>query len=60
MYRLGKYQEAIISYDKALQLNPNIAVLWSNKGDALKRLGDFEEARKCFEKGSKAQTKLMP
>ncbi|NEQ95536.1 MAG: tetratricopeptide repeat protein [Cyanothece sp. SIO2G6] len=37
-------EEAIKIYDRAIQLNPGLASIWSHKGYALNRLGRFEEA----------------
>jgi tetratricopeptide (TPR) repeat protein len=47
-YRLRKYSEAIECYDRALELNPNLAVAWYNKGITLKELGKHSEAIECF------------
>ena len=43
-------EEAIASYNRALELNPDLAEAWISKGIALYRLGKFEEAIVCFEK----------
>jgi tetratricopeptide (TPR) repeat protein len=41
---IGSYEEAIASYEQAIQLNPNSYQIWSNRGLALKELGRYEEA----------------
>jgi tetratricopeptide (TPR) repeat protein len=41
---LGKYDEAIKYFDKALEINPNETRAWINKSDALFHLGKYEEA----------------
>lgn len=41
--KLKKYQEAIASYDKALEINNNHLDAWFNKGIALHNLGEPEE-----------------
>ena len=46
---LGKYDEALAYFDKALALEPRYAHAWSNKGVALYSLGRNEEALQCFE-----------
>ena len=35
----GKYDEAIKAYDEAIRLDPNYAMAWNNKGDALNYSG---------------------
>jgi len=47
---LGKHQEAIECYDKALEINPRLAEAWNNKGLALDNLGKYEEAIDCYDK----------
>ena len=41
---MGRYEEAIGCYDKALEINPNYAGTWYNKGVALDELGRYKEA----------------
>ena len=45
----GDLEEAIISWEKALELNPNLAEAWHNRGSALGRLGNYPEALESFE-----------
>jgi lipoprotein NlpI len=47
--KLGKYQEAIPMFKKAIQLNPSSANAYNNLGAALVRLGEYEEARKQYQ-----------
>jgi tetratricopeptide (TPR) repeat protein len=47
---LGRDEEAIRCYDKALELDPRLVFAWSNKGVSLKSLGRFEEAICCLDK----------
>ena len=42
------FQGAIASWDKALQLNPNLSEAWHNRGSALGRLAKYEEAIYSF------------
>ena len=49
----GEYEEALKSYDKAIELNPDDALAWSNKGAALDNLGKHEEAIKSYDKAIK-------
>ena len=41
---LGRYEEAVASYDRALELDPEFAIAWDNRGGALGMLGRYEEA----------------
>jgi Flp pilus assembly protein TadD len=36
--------------DKAIELKPDCADAWNNKGVTLQRLEEYEEARKCYGK----------
>ena len=47
---LGRYNEAISSYDRALDLEPENAGVWNNKGALLMELGRLEAALACFER----------
>ena len=59
--KLGKYEESIECYDKILEIDPNDARAWYNKGTSLSEhvnpydgssyaKSKAEEAIKCFEK----------
>ena len=45
-----QFQEAITSFDKALQINPDYANAWYNRGTSLIELGLFDEAITAFDK----------
>jgi protein O-GlcNAc transferase len=47
---LDKKEDAIASYDKALQIDPNYADAWFNKGMILKKMGLNQEGTRCIEK----------
>jgi len=47
---LGKYDEAIISYDQAIKIDPSDADAWNNKGNSLNSLGNDDEAKKCYDR----------
>ena len=44
LVELGEFEAAVVSYDKALALQPDTAQMLFNRGLALKRLGRFDEA----------------
>jgi tetratricopeptide (TPR) repeat protein len=48
---LGKYEQAIECFDKAIKINPNEPKIWYTKGIALGNLGKYEQAIECFDKG---------
>ncbi|MBI3851718.1 MAG: tetratricopeptide repeat protein [Verrucomicrobia bacterium] len=47
---LGRYDEAIECFDKALAIDSQNAKVWVNKGGVLEALGQHEEAIGCFDK----------
>ena len=46
----GKFQQAVNSYNKAIQLKPDLTEAFNNKGSALKALGRLDEAIASFDK----------
>ena len=46
---LGKYNESIILYSKALELNPSNPITWYNKGLTFLHLKELDKAMKCFD-----------
>jgi tetratricopeptide (TPR) repeat protein len=42
--QLGRYEEAIASYDHSLEIKPDNDSAWNNRGNALDNLGRYEEA----------------
>ena len=46
----GKYEEAIASYDKAIELKPDYADAWHNKGVILGKQGKYEEEIASYDK----------
>jgi Flp pilus assembly protein TadD len=47
---LDNVNDAIASYDKALQIDPDDAETWFDKGMSLKKIGKLNEATQCIEK----------
>ncbi|MCZ7380210.1 MAG: tetratricopeptide repeat protein [Candidatus Methanoperedens sp.] len=50
LYYKGKYELAFKAFEKAIELKPDDAEAWSNKGAALGKLKRLEEALKAHEK----------
>ncbi|PSB41643.1 prenyltransferase [Cyanosarcina cf. burmensis CCALA 770] len=46
----GDFEEAIATYDKALNINPNNDLAWFGRGVALEKLGQYEEALATYDK----------
>lgn len=47
---LGRYEEALGYFERALELDPRFDIYGSNRGNALRRLGRHEEALACFDR----------
>ncbi|MGH9879005.1 MAG: tetratricopeptide repeat protein, partial [Nitrososphaerales archaeon] len=47
---LGKHDEAIKCFDKAIAIDPNHAGAWAGRGNVFVNLGKHDEAIKCFDK----------
>ena len=50
MTQLEKYDDALSSYDKAIEASPGYADAWYNKAELLKHKGQDAEAQNCFAK----------
>jgi curved DNA-binding protein CbpA len=50
LYNLGRYDDAIMCYDKAIEIDPNNAVAWNYTGRAMYHLDKYDEAIKCYDK----------
>ena len=46
----GKYNEAILCFDKAIERKPDDRTAWFNKGNVLYNLGRYDEAILCFDR----------
>ena len=49
----GEFDKAIVSWEKALKIDPNLSEAWHNRGSALGRLGEYEKAVKSFQQALK-------
>jgi tetratricopeptide (TPR) repeat protein/tRNA A-37 threonylcarbamoyl transferase component Bud32/TolB-like protein len=59
LYRQGKFNEALGSYNESLKLRPNSPQTWRSKGDTLNRLGRPEEAREAWEKAASLAENML-
>jgi tetratricopeptide (TPR) repeat protein len=50
---LEKYDEAIECFEKDIEIDPNLAYAWYNKGHILGRLERLDDAIECFSKSLK-------
>ncbi len=50
LYSLGKYEDAINSFNKSLALCPENSIAWNNKGMVLAKSGKIDEAIICYDK----------
>jgi tetratricopeptide (TPR) repeat protein len=61
---LGRNREAITAADVALSSNENLTTVFSvayfNKGNALKNLGQFDEAKAAYAKAQELDKSLIP
>jgi tetratricopeptide (TPR) repeat protein len=49
LYGLGRCDEAIVRFDKALKLNPRLASAWAGKGLARTARREYQEAIRCYD-----------
>ncbi|MCK4733511.1 MAG: tetratricopeptide repeat protein, partial [Methanophagales archaeon] len=49
-YQSNEYELALKAYDKAIELKPDFAEAWNNRGVALGKLGRYDEALKAHDK----------
>ncbi len=49
LMRFGRGREALVQFERALELNPDMPSLWAHKGETLCQLGESDEALVCHE-----------
>ncbi len=59
LYAQGKHDEAIQDYNKAIEINPQDADAWNNKGRALKSLGRTTESEAAFVKAREMKAEAL-
>ena len=57
--KLGRFDEAILCYNKALEIDPRYAKAWGNKGYSLGKLGRSDEAILCYNKALEIDPRAM-
>ncbi|NJL43417.1 MAG: tetratricopeptide repeat protein, partial [Pseudanabaena sp. SU_2_4] len=50
LYEQGRYQEALVYYDRAIQLKPDYAHAWNKRGNTLNELKRYQEALASFDR----------
>ena len=50
LYRLGRHDEAVDCFEKAVEIDPRSALDWSNLGANLRELGRLGEAETAYKK----------
>ena len=46
---LGRFEDAVDAYDKALEFNPKKGEAWFDKGDSLEELERYEQALEAYD-----------
>ena len=49
-YNDGNYDEALVHFDHALEIDPTLSHIWNERGLCLKDMGKYEEALKSYER----------
>jgi tetratricopeptide (TPR) repeat protein len=50
LLKLNRYNDALDSFDQAIELSPNQAKFWNRRGNALEKLGKNQQALACYDK----------
>ena len=46
----GRYDEALSAFDRAVEINPQYAMAWNNRGTTLASLGRYDEAILAYDR----------
>lgn len=49
-YEERKYEDALLHFDHALEIDPTLAYVWNERGLCLKDMGWYDDAQKSFER----------
>lgn len=58
LHTLGQSDAAVSWFERALEINPSLAVAWMNKGNMRSAGGDFAAALSCFERALEINPQL--
>ncbi|MGA9099820.1 MAG: tetratricopeptide repeat protein, partial [Methanotrichaceae archaeon] len=58
LYSAGMYDNAIRCCDMSLKQNPKNAFTWNTKGNALRQLGNRNDAVHCYDKAKQLEPDL--
>ena len=50
LYKLHRYEEALVAYEQAILMDPTLVVAYNNKGLVLERLGKSKEAEQAYKR----------
>lgn len=56
LMKFGRYDEAVECFDKALEIDPSLAYVWMNRGNALDDWGEHKEAIKSYRNALEIET----
>jgi len=49
-YEIKNYEQALVSYEKAIELDDNYSAPWNGKGDIYDNLAKYDNALSCYDK----------
>ena len=55
----GKYNEAIKCYDKAIKIDPKLALVWTGKGHVLMLSGNYERTCSQWTKPARRSNQVL-
>jgi Flp pilus assembly protein TadD len=56
----GKYTDAILAFDEAIRLDPELSPAWIGKGNALGALGRASEANAAYDRARELGSHIEP
>ncbi len=59
MYNLKHYEEAVASFDRVIQLQPDISEVWLLQGSALGELQRYAQVIVCCDRGIQLKSDLL-
>lgn len=60
LYKLKRYEEAIVAYDKAIELKSDYAEAYAGKGNVHNFLKQYDAAIQCCDKAIELDSKYPP